>query len=107
MVPYNAPWEREARGFLEALFPKLAAGEHVGDRARIVRLPASFNFKYGRHHRVERVHCDPDKCYTLEQLRNMAEALPEKQVESEVAEVGSGTPETTCSFTAYVAEDQQ
>jgi hypothetical protein len=66
----------------EAVMRRLAEGldgDHVGDRARILRLPGTFNHKYSKPRRVELVHCEPDARYTLEQLREMAEALPEKK----------------------------
>jgi hypothetical protein len=54
-------------------------GDHVGDRARVLRLPGTFNHKYPKPRPVELVHCDPDKRYPLEQLQEMAKALPEKK----------------------------
>ena len=66
----------------ESVMRRLAEGldgDHVGDRARILRLPGTLNHKYGKPRPVELVHCDPDKRYPLEQLQEMAEALPEKK----------------------------
>jgi hypothetical protein len=66
----------------EAVMRRLAEGlegDNVGDRARILRLPGTLNHKYSELRRVELVHCDPDKRYTLKQLREMAEGLPEKK----------------------------
>ena len=66
----------------ESVMRRLAEGlegDHVGDRARILRLPGTLNHKYYKPRPVELVHCDPDKRYTLEQLQEMAEALPEKK----------------------------
>jgi hypothetical protein len=66
----------------EAVMRRLAEGlngDHVGDRARILRLPGTLNQKYGRLRPVELVHCGPDRRYTLDQLREMSEDLLEKK----------------------------
>jgi hypothetical protein len=89
---YHVYWLLEEPGegqqelaLAESVMGRLAEGldgDHVGDRARILRLPGSLNHKYPQPRPVELVHCDSDKRYTLEQLREMAEALPEGKLEN-------------------------
>jgi hypothetical protein len=65
----------------EALMRRLAEGlegDPVWDRARILRLPGTLNHKYDKPRRVELIHCDHDKRYTLGQLWEMADVLPTK-----------------------------
>jgi hypothetical protein len=52
------------------------AGDSVWDRPRILRVPGTFNFKYGGPRPVTLEHCEPDIRYTLDQLEAMAEVLP-------------------------------
>jgi hypothetical protein len=54
-------------------------GDPVWDRCRILRPPGTLNHKYGKPRRVELMDCDHDKRYALEQLWEMAEALPNKK----------------------------
>jgi hypothetical protein len=54
-------------------------GDAVHDRARILRVPGTLNHKYGEPRPVELVHCNPEQRYTLDQLEEMAEALPQPQ----------------------------
>jgi hypothetical protein len=55
----------------EALMGRLAEGldgDHVGDRARILRPPGTFNHKYDEPRRVTLEYCDQDKRFALGQL---------------------------------------
>jgi hypothetical protein len=54
-------------------------GDPVHDLPRILRVPGTFNHKYGSPRPVELVHCDSSKRYPLDQLQKMAEALPREE----------------------------
>ena len=63
----------------ELLMRRLAAGlgsDPVHDLSRIMRVPGTFNHKYGEPRPVVLEHLDPDLRYELDQLQEMAEALP-------------------------------
>jgi hypothetical protein len=63
----------------ELVMRRLASGlrsDPVHDRSRILRVPGTYNWKYGEPRPVGMEHFDPDLRYGLEQLEEMAEALP-------------------------------
>jgi len=65
----------------ETVMRRLGAGlaaDAVWDRSRILRMPGTFNHKYGGPRTVTLEHCDPDLRYTLGQLEALAEVLPGK-----------------------------
>lgn len=51
--------------------------DSVHDRSRILRVPGTFNHKYGKPILVELVRCDPECRYELSALEEMAQALPD------------------------------
>ena len=53
-------------------------GDPVWDRARILRVPSTFNYKYGLSRPVEPERFEPCLRYDLDQLEEMAEAFPEE-----------------------------
>jgi hypothetical protein len=53
-------------------------GDPVHDRSRILRVPGTFNWKYGEPRPVVMEHYYPDLRYGFEELEGMAEALPRK-----------------------------
>jgi hypothetical protein len=63
----------------ELVMRRLAAGlasDPVHDRSRILRVPGTRNWKYGEPRPVVIEHFDPDLRYGLEEVEEMAEALP-------------------------------
>jgi hypothetical protein len=63
----------------ELVMRRLAAGlasDPVHDRSRILRVPGTYNWKYGEPRPVVMEHFDPDLRYGLEEVEEMAEALP-------------------------------
>jgi Primase C terminal 1 (PriCT-1) len=63
----------------ELVMRRLAAGlasDPVHDRSRILRMPGTYNWKYGEPRPVVLEHFDPDLRYGLEQLEEMVEFLP-------------------------------
>ena len=63
----------------EIIMRLLAAGldsDPVYDRSRIMRVPGTFNHKYGEPRPVEMELYEPDRRYELGQLRDLAESLP-------------------------------
>jgi hypothetical protein len=65
----------------ELIMRRLAVGmdgDPVHDRSRIMRVPGTFNHKYGKPRPVVMEHYYPDLRYGLEELKEMAEALPGK-----------------------------
>jgi hypothetical protein len=74
--PAEGPEDLE-RG--ELVMRRLAGGlngDPVHDRSRIMRVPGTHNFKYGEPRSVVMEQFDPDLRYGLEELQEMAEALP-------------------------------
>jgi hypothetical protein len=63
----------------ELVMRRLAAGlrsDPVHDRSRILRVPGTYNWKYGEPRPVVMERFDPDLRYGLEEVEKMAEALP-------------------------------
>jgi hypothetical protein len=63
----------------ELVMRRLAAGlrsDPVHDRSRILRVPGTYNWKYGEPRPVVMERFDPDLRYGLEELWEMADALP-------------------------------
>lgn len=54
------------------------AGDPVHDRSRILRVPGSYNWIYGEPCPVVIEHIEPNFRYGLEELEEMAKALPVK-----------------------------
>jgi hypothetical protein len=53
-------------------------GDPVWDRARILRVPSTFNYKYAASRPVEPERFEPRLRYDLEELEEMAKAFPEE-----------------------------
>jgi len=70
------PLER-AEGVMRRLGQGLG-GDPVWDRARILRVPSTFNHKYEASRPVEPEHFEPRLRYDLEELEEMAKAFPEE-----------------------------
>lgn len=51
-------------------------GDPVHDRSRILRVPGTYNHKYGEPRPVKIEHYEPDRRYELAELQEMAESLP-------------------------------
>jgi hypothetical protein len=63
----------------ELVMRRMAAGltsDPVHDRSRILRVPGTCNWKYGEPRPVVMERFDPDLRYGLEEVEEMAEALP-------------------------------
>jgi hypothetical protein len=74
--PADSPEELQRA---ELVMRRLAAGlrsDPVHDRSRILRVPGTYNWKYGEPRPVGMERVDPDLRYGLEELEGMAEALP-------------------------------
>src|SRR5215210_4715030 len=82
--PAERPEEMERA---ELVMRRLAAGlgsDPVHDRSRILRVPGTFNHKYGEPRPVELVEFEPERRHELDQLQEMVDTLPD-------AVGGSGT----------------
>jgi hypothetical protein len=53
-------------------------GDPVWDRARILRVPGTFNHKYDAPRPVDLERCEPGLRYELDQLEEMAKTFPEE-----------------------------
>jgi hypothetical protein len=53
-------------------------GDPVHDRSRILRVPGTFNLKYGEPRAVKMERCEPGLRYGLDELEKMAEGMPRK-----------------------------
>jgi hypothetical protein len=51
-------------------------GDPVHDRTRILRVPGTYNHKYGARKPVRLLVCSPGARYTLDQISQMADSLP-------------------------------
>jgi hypothetical protein len=74
--PAESPQELEQA---EIIMRLLAAGLHsdpVYDRSRIMRVPGTFNHKYGEPRPVEMELHEPDRRYELGHLQDIADSLP-------------------------------
>jgi hypothetical protein len=74
--PVESPEELDGA---EYVMRRLAAGlrsDPVHDRSRILRVPGTHNRKYGEPRPVVMEHIDPDLRHGLEELEEMAQALP-------------------------------
>ncbi len=63
----------------ERIMRRLATGlasDPVHDRSRILRVPGTYNWKYGEPRPVVMDHCDSNLRFGLEELWEMADALP-------------------------------
>ena len=67
----------QAEGLMRRLGQGLG-GDPVWDRARILRVPSTFNHKYEASRPVEPEHFEPRLRYDLDQLEEMAEAFHEE-----------------------------
>jgi hypothetical protein len=74
--PAEGPEELDRAEYVMRRVAEGLGGDPVHDRSRILRVPGTYNWKYGEPRPVviERFH--PDLCYGLEDLAEMAEALP-------------------------------
>lgn len=75
------PLDGQAEGgkveaFLRALYARLGNPDRVQDISRILRLPGTFNNKYGEPRPVRVVEHTPTNRYTLAQLQTSVPALP-------------------------------
>jgi hypothetical protein len=68
---------KQAEGVMRRLGQGLG-GDPVWDRARILRVPSTFNHKYDASRPVEPECFEPRLRYDLEELEEMAEAFPEE-----------------------------
>jgi hypothetical protein len=74
--PAESPEEMDRA---ELVMRRLAAGlgsDPVHDRSRILRVPGTFNHKYGEPRPVELELYEPERRYELDHLQEMAESLP-------------------------------
>jgi Primase C terminal 1 (PriCT-1) len=74
--PADSPEELQRA---ELVMRRIAAGldgDPVHDRSRILRVPGTYNWKYGEPRPVGMERFDPDLRYGLEELWEMADALP-------------------------------
>jgi hypothetical protein len=74
--PADSPEELQRA---ELVMRRLAAGlrsDSVHDRSRILRVPGTYNWKYGEPRPVVMERFDPDLRYGLEEVEEMAEATP-------------------------------
>jgi hypothetical protein len=73
----------------ELIMRRLAAGlrsDLVHDRSRILRVPETYNWKYGKPRPVVMERFDVDLRYGLEELEEMAQALPGDVVDAGVGD---------------------
>jgi Primase C terminal 1 (PriCT-1) len=76
--PADGPEELQRAECIMRRIAEGLGGDPVHDRSRILRVPGTFNWKYGEPHPVVIEHYYPDLRYGLEELKEMAEALPRK-----------------------------
>jgi Primase C terminal 1 (PriCT-1) len=76
--PAEGPEELDCAEYLMGRIAEGLGGDPVHDRSRILRVPGTFNRKCGKPRPVVIEHCYPDRRYGLEELWEMAEALPGK-----------------------------
>jgi hypothetical protein len=76
--PAEGPEELDRAEYLMRRIAEGLQGDPVHDRSRILRAPGTFNWKSGEPRLVVMEHYYPDLRYGLEELGQMAEALPRK-----------------------------
>jgi primase-like protein len=79
-APAESPEEMDRAELVMRRLAEGLDGDVVHDRSRIMRVPGTYNPKYGEPRPVTLEHCDPDVRYELHQLEEMAEALLKKGV---------------------------
>lgn len=70
----------EELDYTELVMRRIAVGldsDPVHDRSRIMRVPGTFNYKYGEWHPVKLELYEPERRYEFDQLQEMAESLPD------------------------------
>jgi hypothetical protein len=77
----------QAEGVMRWLGQRLG-GDPVWDRARILRVPGTFNYKYELPRPVELERFEPRLRYDLGELEEMAQAFPEEGVPTSVPTAG-------------------
>jgi hypothetical protein len=76
--PAEGPEELARAEYVMGRIAEGLQGDPVHDRSRILRVPGTFNSKYGEPRPVVMEHYYPDLRHGLEELGQMAEALPRK-----------------------------
>jgi hypothetical protein len=76
--PAEGPEELERAEYVMRRIAEGLGGDPVHDRSRILRVPGTQNWKYGEPRPVVMEHYDTDLRYRLQELEEMAEALPGK-----------------------------
>jgi len=76
--PAEGPNEQDLAEYVMRRIAEGLQGDPVHDRSRILRVPGTFNWKSGGLRPVVIEHYYPDLRYGLEELKEMAEALPRK-----------------------------
>jgi hypothetical protein len=74
--PAEGPKELDRAEYVMRRIAEGLGGDPVHDRSRILRVPGTYNWKYGEPRPVVIEHSHPDLRYGLEELAEMAEALP-------------------------------
>jgi hypothetical protein len=85
--PAEGPEELEKAELIMQRLAEGLDGDPVHDRSRIMRMPGTFNHKYGEPRRARLEHCDSELRYGLDQLLKMAEGLP-RRAEGEPGHTG-------------------
>jgi Primase C terminal 1 (PriCT-1) len=73
--PAEGPEELDRAEYVMRRIAEGLGGDPVHDRSRILRVPGTYNWKYGEPRPVVIERFDPDLRYGLEDLEEMAEAL--------------------------------
>jgi hypothetical protein len=74
--PAEGPEELVRAEYVMRRIAEGLGGDPVHDRSRILRVPGTYNWKYGEPRPVVMERFDPDLRYGLEEVEEMAEALP-------------------------------
>jgi Primase C terminal 1 (PriCT-1) len=76
--PAEGPDELDRAEYIMRRIAESLQGDPVHDRSRILRVPGTFNWKYGEPRPVVIEHYHPDRRFGLEELEAMVETLPRK-----------------------------
>jgi hypothetical protein len=75
-TPAEGPEELELAELTMRRIALVLDGDPVHDRSRVMRIPGSYNHKYGAPRLVKTEHFDPSLRHELDELRQMAASLP-------------------------------